>query len=74
MKKLPIKVDIPEFLVKMVYDGAVSERQKATTKLTLITSYYLLWVGEYKQKCSCNKSKQTVQFRVKDVIFFMRYK
>ena len=41
MKKLPIEVDIPEFLMKMASRGE-SEGQEATADLTLIDFYYLL--------------------------------
>ena len=73
MKKLPIEVNIPEFLMKMASRGE-SEGQEATADLTLIDFYYLLWVGEYTCKQSHNESKHTVQFRVKDGIFFKRNK
>ena len=40
----------------------------------LIAFYYLLRVGEYTAKSDRNESKQTVQFRVKDVTFFKKDK
>ena len=73
IKKLPIEVHIPEFLVKMA-SGDASEEQKATAYLTGIAVYYLLWAGEYTCKQPHNKSKHVVQFGVKDVTLFKRNK
>jgi hypothetical protein len=40
--------------------------------LTMIAFYYLLWVGEYRVKGSQNNTKQTIQFKYKDVSFFKK--
>jgi hypothetical protein len=71
MKKLPVEVDVPEYLVKLGLAKDAEELTKATGDLSLIAFYYLLRVGEYTTKGSRNESKQTVQFRMKDVIFFL---
>jgi hypothetical protein len=38
----------------------------------MITFYYLLWVGEYTIKGFQNNTKQPVQFKYKDVVFFKK--
>jgi hypothetical protein len=38
----------------------------------MIAFYYLLRVGEYTVKGSRNNTKQTVQFKYKDVTFFKK--
>jgi hypothetical protein len=38
----------------------------------MIAFYYLLRVGEYTVKGSCNSTKQTVQFKYEDVTFFQK--
>ena len=70
-KKLPIGVDIPEWIAN---EGRRRrcEKMMATGDLTLIAFYYLLRVGEYTVKGTRNESKQTQQFRCKDVTFFAR--
>lgn len=72
MKKLPVEVDVPEFLVKRGRATGASALATAVGDLTLIAFYYLLRVGEYTVKGSRNDSKQTVQFKLEDVTFFKR--
>jgi hypothetical protein len=73
MKKLlPVEVDVPEYLVKLGLAPDATELTKATGDLSLVAFYYLLRVGEYTTKGSHNESKQTVQFRMCDVVFFLR--
>lgn len=69
-KKMPVEVDVPEFLIECGLQPAASERIKAVGDLSLIAFYYLLRIGEYTIKSSRNESKRTVQFRIKDVTFF----
>lgn len=71
MKKLPVEVDVPEYLVKLGLVPGASGLVRATGDLALIAFYYLLRVGEYTTKGSRNESKQTVQFRMRDVVFFV---
>jgi hypothetical protein len=40
--------------------------------LALIAFYYLLHVGKYSVKGKCNNTKQSVQFKFKDVSFLQR--
>jgi hypothetical protein len=47
MKKLPIEVNIPEYLVERSMEPNSGEGRKAIADLTLIAFYYLLRVGEY---------------------------
>jgi hypothetical protein len=61
---------VPKFLFKLGYGPTSTTLGKADGNLTLIAFYYLLHVGEYTVKGTRNKSKQTVQFKLKDVTFF----
>jgi hypothetical protein len=70
MKKLPVEVDVPEYLVKLGLLPEATELDKARGDLSLVAFYYLLRVGEYTCKGRRNKSKQTVQYRMEDVRFF----
>ncbi len=70
IKKLPVQSDVPELLVTTAYTGWGTERDKAAADLSLIAFYYLLRVGEYRVKGSRNSTKQTVQFKYKDITFF----
>ena len=71
-KKMPVEVDVPEYVVKMGLQPGASEATKATGDSCLFAFYYLLRVGEYTVKGTRNESKQTVQFRIKDVTFFKK--
>ena len=68
-KKAAIGVDVVEYLCSLgqklggVKDGVIGD-------FTLIAFYYLLRVGEYTQKNQRQNSKQTVEFRMRDVVFF----
>ena len=87
VKKLPIEVDVPEFLVECAEDADATPLEKRVADLTLVAFYYLLRVGEYtsryrnsKEKPSKGKGrarkkkrkKKTVNFRVADVTFFKK--
>jgi hypothetical protein len=69
-KKSPVEADVPKFLCTMGAAASASPLDAVVGNLTLIAYYYLLRVGEYTCKRSRNKSKQTVQFKLEDVIFF----
>lgn len=73
-KKLPVEVDVPEYIATIGSQAAATPLQTCVGDLVLIAFYYLLRIGEYTGKPSRNSSKQTVQFRVKDVTFFKRDK
>ncbi len=70
IKKLPVQSDVSELLVTTAYNGWGTEMDKAAADLSLIAFYYLLRVGEYTVKGSQNSTKQTVQFKCKDITFF----
>jgi len=70
-KKLPVEVDIPEWLVQRGLDKGATEREKAVGDTALIGYYYLLRVGEYTVKKSGGTGEtQTKQFKMKDLAFF----
>ncbi len=71
-KKLPVKVNVSELLFDMGYGLSSSTLGQAVGDLTLIAFYYLLRVGEYTVKGTCNESKRTVQFKLEDITFFCR--
>jgi hypothetical protein len=71
-KKLPVQADVTELLVETAYQPGTPALQRATADLTMIALYYLLRVGEYTVKGSCNNTKQTVQFKYEDVSFFKK--
>ena len=73
MKKLLVEADVPELLVKLsLIDG--SPFVQAVADLTTIAFYYLLGIGEYTVNGTRNESKQTHQFKLKDVTFFKKDK
>ena len=72
VKKLPVEVDIPEYLASFGRRQDSSARDCAIGDLTLIAFYYLLRIGEYTAKRYRNETKQTVNFRVVDVTFFKK--
>ena len=70
MKKLPVEADVPELLVKWAMAPEEAVLDKAVADLATIAYYYLLRVGEYTMKSARNESKQTVQYRLQDILFF----
>ena len=70
-KKLAVGVDVPEHCCRRGR-RATSALGRAVGDLILIAFYFLLRVGEYTVKATRNDSKQTVQFRMKDVQFFRK--
>ena len=47
-----------------------TEMVKAVGDCTIIALYYLLRVWEYTEKKQSNETKQTVQFKLEDIMFF----
>jgi hypothetical protein len=74
MKKLPVEVDVPEWLMERGQKPEATALEAAVGCLTIMAFYYLLRVGEYTKKSSRNNTKLTVQFKMKDVVFFKRNK
>ena len=72
LKKLPVEADVPELLSQLGSAHTANELDKTIGDLSLIAFYYLLRVGEYTVKYARNNGKQTVQFRLRDVTFFIR--
>jgi hypothetical protein len=73
-KMLPVEADVPKLLVKMGYDKSGLAHSQAVGDLSLIAFYYLLRIGEYTVKGKQNESKQTIQFKMEDVMFFKKNK
>ena len=73
MKKLPVEVDMPEWLIERAAKSE-SEKLKAIGDHALVGYYYLLRIGEYTirhgQSQAKQTDKQTEQFKMKDVAFF----
>jgi hypothetical protein len=72
MKKLPVEVDVPEWLMERGLQPEATTLETAVGCLTLVAFYYLLRVGEYTVKSSRNDTKRTVQFKMEDEVFFNR--
>ena len=72
LKKLPVEVDVPEVLAARGSLPYASETHAAVGDWAVIAYFYLLRVGEYTVKRMRNESKQTKQFRMKDVRFFKK--
>jgi hypothetical protein len=73
-KKLPVEVDVVQHLVKCSMTPGADSRLRCIADWILITFYFLLRIGEYKLKGKQDESKQTVQFRMRDVTFFRQDK
>jgi hypothetical protein len=70
VKKMPCTIDLPECMAKWGMEELATEKDKAVGDLALIAIYYLLRVGEYTVKKHRNETKQTEQFKLRDVTFF----
>jgi hypothetical protein len=72
---LPVEADVVELLVDWGQRKGASTLMQATADLCFIAPFFfLLRVGEYTCKGSRNETKQTIQFRMKDVTFFKKDK
>ena len=73
-KKLPVDVDVPEFLYDLGCSKHASAKDARVGLLVLIAFYFLLRVGEYTSKLrnGQHETKKTVNFRVCDVTFFKK--
>ena len=67
---MPVEVDVPEEIARWGRTKHATELLKAVGDLALIAFYFLLRIGEYTTKYKSNATKQTQQFRVRDVRFF----
>jgi hypothetical protein len=73
-KMLPVKANVPELLVEMGYGKSRSPHAQVIEDPSLIAFYSLLCIGKYTVKGKHNNTKQTVQFKLKDVTFFKKNK
>lgn len=73
-KKLPVEVDVPAYLARTAYEDGDSPLNKRIGDLSLVAFYYLLRVGEYAVTSSGANSKQTTQFRMRDIAFYIKDK
>lgn len=67
-------VDVPEFLcmLGLTSTSGATALASVTDYYFFIVFYFLLQAGEYTIKSLQNNSKQTVQFRMKDILFFRK--
>ena len=70
--KLPVGLDVPEFLAYLGMATDATEVVKAVGDNALIAFYYFLRAGEYTVKVKRNETKQTVQFKLEYAMFFVR--
>ena len=56
-KKLPVEVDVPEYIASVVYKGKGTALGRAISDLSLVTLYYLLRMGEYTTRSLHGGSK-----------------
>ena len=70
-KILPVGIGVPVFLVDLGMSKDATEMVKAVGDCNVISFYYLLQERSYTVK-KRNKTKQTVQFKLEDTIFFVR--
>ena len=71
IKKLPVEVDLPKEVAKQELVIGATQQAIAVGQLMLIAFYFLFRVGEYTAKGSRNETKQTEQFRMKDVSYLL---
>jgi hypothetical protein len=71
-KQLPVEADVPKLLAERGLVSTATSLDRAIGDLSLIAFYYLLRIGEYTVKGNQNNTKQTVQFKYKDVTFFKK--
>ena len=73
-KQFPVEADVPEYLVKLGMSPEARKLDHAIGNLTIIAFYYLLRIGEYTTKGTCNNSKQMEEFKMGDITFFAKDK
>jgi hypothetical protein len=73
-KQLPVEADVPEFLVQLRLSTEARKLDRAIGNLTMIAFYYLLRIGEYTTEGTQQKSKQTEEFEMGDITFFVKDK
>ncbi len=73
-KLLPVEADVLKFIVKDGSAPDATEQMRAVEDWLLVAFYYLLHIGEYNGTAEQSQSKQTKQFKMKDVHFFCKNK
>ena len=63
-KKLPVGIDVPDFLEELGVSKDATEVVKSVGYCTVIAFYYFLQVGGYMVKGKNNETKETVQFKL----------
>ncbi len=71
-KQLPVEADVPKLLAERGLVSTATSLDRAIGDLSLIAFYYLLRIGEYTVKGNQNNTKQTIQFKYKEVTFFKK--
>jgi hypothetical protein len=71
-KQLFVEADVPELLAERGLVSTATSLDRAIGDLSLIAFYYLFRIGEYTVKGNRNNTKQTIQFKYKDVTFFKK--
>ena len=74
LKMCPVEADAPECLARAGRLPSATEKDRTVGDWALIAYYYLLRVGEYTGNGTTSGGKQTVQFRLGDVGFFVKVK
>ena len=69
-KKQAVGVDVVERLCKMGTQATSAVKDGVVGDWSLIAFYYLLRIGEYSEKDSRAETKQTTEFRARDVTLF----
>ena len=70
VKKLPCTIDLPEKMVSWGLEKGATPLEKAVGDIVLVVMYYLLRIGGYTVKRYNNDTKQTKQYKMRDVTFF----
>ena len=63
-------IDVPYVLEELGMEKDTTKMVKAVGDCTVIAFYYFMRVGEYTVEKQRNETKQTVQFKLEDTVFF----
>ena len=72
MKKLPVEVGVPKLMATWAMLAEATKKDEAVGDCALIAFYYLLRIGQYMIKGSCDNTRQTKQFKWEDITFFRK--
>jgi hypothetical protein len=73
-KQLLVEAYVLEFLVQLGLSPEARKLDRAIGDLTMIMFYYLLRIGKYTTKGTCNNSKQMEDFKMGYITFFAKDK